>query len=158
MFLICFSKDSHIISYSSDTWHTEENCIKFLLEHILSYDGTHWKSCLLEPFNVQSHGHQFSWIWVQFHHPVTLFEISNGELGPYHGIFQVFPQYPLYSMVLTPRLHSGPLDLGRFTVSSLMNGQLCWNPLEPSFPQSQSCWPILSPPWLAPKFLTIPSS
>ena len=60
MFLIHFSKDNHIISYSSDAWHTEENCIKFSLEHILCYDGTHWKSCPLEPSNVQSHSHQFS--------------------------------------------------------------------------------------------------
>ena len=37
MFLICFSKDNHIISYSSDAWHTEENCVKFSLEHILRY-------------------------------------------------------------------------------------------------------------------------
>ena len=47
MFFISFSEDNHIISYSSDAWHTEENCIKLALEHILCSDGTiqslaHW--------------------------------------------------------------------------------------------------------------------
>ena len=52
MLLICFSIDDHVISYTSDTWHTKKNSITFSLEHILCNDGTHWKPCPLEMSNV----------------------------------------------------------------------------------------------------------
>ena len=81
MFLISFSKNDHVICYSRDSWHAEENCIKFSLEHILCNDGTHWKSCPLDPSNVQCHCSQFPGLGVQFHHPITLAKVSYHKLS-----------------------------------------------------------------------------
>ena len=76
----------------------------------------------------------------------------------FHRTFQVFLQCSWCSRVLSPMPCSGPLDPGRFSAFSVMNGLKCWNQSEPYSPLSQNCSPIQSPLWLAPEFLNIPNS
>ena len=57
MFLVISSIDDHVISYACNSRNTKENWKigKFPLEHVLSNNGTHWKSSPLKFSNVLSH-------------------------------------------------------------------------------------------------------
>ena len=136
MFLVISSIDDHIISYASNSRNAKEYCIQFPLEHVLSNNGTHWKSSPLKSSNVQSHCSVFSQFRISFNHPVALVKISNYKLCHsmefsndfLNGTCVVWLSFQGLIQVWDP-------SISRVSCSqSVLGYESYWNQLEASFP------------------------
>ena len=117
---------------------------------------TYWKLGPLEPSNVQSHSHQFSGIWVQFHHPVS-FLLKSAMVNlviPWN-----FPSISSYSMCSIVSLQGFIQVPGSRQILSFFCDE--WSSVMESagtfFPLLQNSSPIQLALWLAPKLLIFPN-